>query len=140
MNVHFDRLTFGAAVGVAEGFTTGVAVGLAAGAFVLSKVGAVCRDDLETACANIRDKLIEGVKKRWNCKRENWVGLGINDNDIAHEVGCIHSIQGYDLSYAFVIIGNDIFFDEKSSRIRVNRANYFDKNGKNSTSDNNNRR
>lgn len=30
----------------------------------IAEVGAVCRDDIETACAKIREKLIEGVEKR----------------------------------------------------------------------------
>jgi len=30
----------------------------------IARVDAVCRDDLETVCANIREKLIEGVRKR----------------------------------------------------------------------------
>ena len=30
----------------------------------IASPGAVCRDDLETACSNIREKLIAGVKKR----------------------------------------------------------------------------
>ena len=30
----------------------------------MSKVAAVCGDDLETVCANIREKLIAGVEKR----------------------------------------------------------------------------
>lgn len=49
-------------------------------------------------------------------------------------MGCIHSIQGYDLSYAYVIIGNDLKYDPKNDCFMVDKANYFDVNGKNKTS------
>ena len=66
---------------------------------------------------------IDGVRLRWNCTNENWVGLGVEDPRVAREVGCIHSIQGYDLSYAYVIIGRDLLFNgEKGSRNRTRRA------------------
>lgn len=74
---------------------------------------------------------IEGICKRWNCKTENWVGLGTNNGAIAHEVGCIHSIQGYDLSYSYVIIGNDIKVDPTTGEIVSNKDGYYDTNGKN---------
>jgi DUF2075 family protein len=44
-------------------------------------------------------------------------------------VGSIHTIQGYDLNYAGVVIGNDIGFDPASSRIVFRRDNYFDSKG-----------
>lgn len=75
---------------------------------------------------------IEGIEKRWNSFTENWVGRGFDDPKIAHEMGSIHSIQGYDLSYAFVVFGNDIRFNPDSGEIEVNKENYFDKYGKNS--------
>lgn len=45
------------------------------------------------------------------------------------EVGSIHTIQGYDLNYAGVIIGPDLTFDSESQRISVDRSKYFDKKG-----------
>lgn len=78
---------------------------------------------------------IEGIRIRWNCKQENWVGLGFDNPQIAHEMGVIHSIQGYDLSYAFVVIGRDLVYDEANNWITVDRSAYFDKNGKNTATD-----
>lgn len=78
---------------------------------------------------------IDGIRIRWNCKQENWVGLGVDNPAIAHEMGVIHSIQGYDLSYAYVVIGGDLIYDEEKGRIAVNRAGYFDRNGKAKASD-----
>lgn len=78
---------------------------------------------------------LDGVKKRWNRTFRDWVGRGFSNDAIAREVGCIHSIQGYDLTHAFVIIGNDLRFDEKSKRIVVDKASYWDRNGKNNATD-----
>ena len=45
------------------------------------------------------------------------------------EVGSIHTIQGYDLNYAGVIIGPDVELDN-SGKYRVNRSRYYDRRGK----------
>ena len=82
---------------------------------------------------NLYDIEIDGLKIRWNCQQENWVGLGGDNPEVAHEMGVIHSIQGYDLSYAFVVIGPDLSYDESAEKIVVNRASYFDANGKRTT-------
>jgi DUF2075 family protein len=81
------------------------------------------------------DIVIDDIGLRWNCTYDNWVGRGINDPQVAHEVGCIHSIQGYDLSYAYVIIGNDLMIDAKSGIPISNRASYYDRNGYATASD-----
>ncbi len=77
-----------------------------------------------------RDIEIQGVKRMWNHCTEGWV---LTDEAI-DEVGCIHSIQGYDLNYAFVILGNDIGYDESTGKIIIRPENYFDKNGKRTAS------
>lgn len=69
---------------------------------------------------------IQGIQRRWNHCTEGWVLT----KEAIDEVGCIHSIQGYDLNYAFVILGKDIGYDKKSHRIIINPDNYYDKNGK----------
>lgn len=72
---------------------------------------------------------IDGVRKRWNCTYDNWVGKGVDDPAVAREVGCIHSTQGYDLSYAYVIIGNDIKLNPSTGKLEANKDSYFDRNG-----------
>ena len=62
----------------------------------------------------------------WNHCTEGWV----HTPEAINEVGCIHSIQGYDLNYAFVIIGKDIGYDKATGKIVVHPESYFDKNGK----------
>ena len=78
---------------------------------------------------NLFDIEIDGIGKRWNCTYDNWVGKGMDDPTVAHEVGCIHSIQGYDLSYSYVIIGDDIKLNPSTGQLEANKASYFDRNG-----------
>ncbi len=73
-----------------------------------------------------RDIDIQGVKRMWNNCTEGWV----HSNGAIDEVGCIHSIQGYDLNYAFVILGKDIGYDKDNQKIIIRPDNYYDKNGK----------
>lgn len=78
---------------------------------------------------------IEGIDKRWNTEPEDWVGKGLADQFYANEVGCIHSVQGHDLSYAYVILGPEIIYNREIKRIEIDLKNYFDINGKRSASE-----
>lgn len=69
---------------------------------------------------------IEGKKLFWNRTDTDW----INSKTSAEEVGSIHTIQGYDLNYAGVIIGSDLGFDPIEKKITFDRENYFDTKGK----------
>lgn len=69
---------------------------------------------------------IEGEKLFWNRTATDWV----SSKTSAEEVGSIHTIQGYDLNYAGVIIGSDLSYDDKSGRVVFNRDNYFDVKGR----------
>jgi DUF2075 family protein len=68
---------------------------------------------------------IDGLKLFWNQTDKDW----INSKNSELEVGSIHTIQGYDLNYAGVVVGNDIGFDPVSKRIVFHRDNYFDSKG-----------
>ncbi len=72
---------------------------------------------------------IHGNKRMWNHCTEGWV----HTPEAINEVGCIHSIQGYDLNYAFVILGNDIGYDKEKGKIIVRQEKYYDNNGKRAT-------
>jgi DUF2075 family protein len=87
------------------------------------------------ANSHLFDISIDGVEKRWNRTFRDWVGKGMRNRDIALEVGCIHSTQGYDLSHAFVIIGPDLTFDPSRGRIRIDGDRYFDRSGKRGATD-----
>ena len=43
-----------------------------------------------------------------------------------NEIGCIHTLQGYDLNYIGVIFGKEIDYDIKNDRIIINRNNFYD--------------
>ena len=69
---------------------------------------------------------LDGQRLRWNSTERDWV----NSPRAADEVGSIHTIQGYDLNYAGVIIGNDLRYDPQAGRIYFDRDSYFDTKGK----------
>lgn len=70
---------------------------------------------------------IDSHKFIWNTVLEGWITLKTS----IKEIGCIHTIQGCDLNYAGVIIGNDLKYDPVSKKIFVDKNSYFDTNGKN---------
>jgi len=69
---------------------------------------------------------IDGLRLCWNRTATDW----INSPTSAEEVGSIHTVQGYDLNYAGVIVGPELYFDQVTHRICLNRGSYFDKKGK----------
>lgn len=75
---------------------------------------------------SVYDIEIQGIKKQWNHCTEGWV----HSENAINEIGCIHSIQGYDLNYAFIILGNEIGYDPDKKRIIIRAENYYDQNGK----------
>lgn len=78
-----------------------------------------------------KDITIQGISRMWNNTQDGWVP----SKSSIDEIGCIHSIQGYDLNYAFVIIGKDLRYDKSTGQVYVDRDNYYDKNGKLGTKD-----
>ncbi len=77
---------------------------------------------------NIPDIEIEDEKMVWNTEIVDWV----NSKRSLEEVGCIHTIQGYDLNYAGVIFGPEIIYDPEEKKIKIIKNNYHDFNGKRS--------
>lgn len=74
---------------------------------------------------------IDCLKMVWNSTTKDWVNSGESIN----EVGCIHTIQGYDLNYTGVIIGPEISYDPNKHELIINEKEYKDINGKRSISD-----
>lgn len=64
---------------------------------------------------------IDGVKLKWNSTQRNWIGSKNSKN----EVGSIYTVQGDDLNYVGVIIGNELQY--KRGRFVFNRKSYADK-------------
>lgn len=79
---------------------------------------------------SLKDIEIQNIGRMWNHCTEGWVHTA----EAIDEVGCIHSIQGYDLNYAFVILGKDIGYDKETGKIIVKPNNYYDQNGKRTAS------
>ncbi|KKX99727.1 DUF2075 domain-containing protein [Microbacterium sp. Ag1] len=72
---------------------------------------------------------LDGERMRWNGTDKDW----INSTGSLEEVGSIHTVQGYDLNYAGVIIGPDLRLDPATRRVVADRESYRDKKGKENT-------
>ena len=72
------------------------------------------------------DIVIGDNKFRWNSTYDNW----IQTKNAVNEIGCIHTVQGYDLNYLGVIIGEDIKYDPVNKCIYADKDCYFDQQGK----------
>lgn len=75
---------------------------------------------------NTHDIEIQGLKLKWNSVNHNWV----YSKNAINEVGCIHTVQGYDLNYAGVIIGPEISYDKEKNQFIIYPEKYMDMNGK----------
>lgn len=64
----------------------------------------------------------EGYKIKWNTKYENW----LNSPEAINEIGCIHTIQGHDLNYVGVIIGDDLKYNSYEKKLYVDRKKFYD--------------
>lgn len=69
---------------------------------------------------------IDGLRFRWNGTQVDWIA----STKSLDEVGSIHTVQGYDLNYAGVIIGPDLEYDAAGGKLVTNRQSYFDVKGK----------
>ena len=77
------------------------------------------------------DIIIEGIGVKWNSKTKGWL-----ESEFCHnEMGSIHTLHGLDLNYAGVVIGNDLYYDTESEKIKINRANFYDNSVEKGTTD-----
>jgi len=74
----------------------------------------------------VYDINIDGLQLRWNGTNMDWV----NSPNAVHEVGCIHTTQGYDLNYTGVIFGPEIDYDPIKEEIIIHEMRYHDRSGK----------
>lgn len=72
------------------------------------------------------DFVLDGRSFIWNSEGTDWV----NSKHALQEVGCVHTIQGYDLNYVGVIIGPEIIIDPSTGHLGVDLRQYHDRNGK----------
>lgn len=71
------------------------------------------------------DIKIDGTNLRWNSTVQDWV----NSDNAINEVGCIHTVQGYDLNYVGVIIGPELAYDRENKKFVIHKEKYKDRNG-----------
>lgn len=75
---------------------------------------------------SVNDVKIQDKEYHWNRTTNNW----ITTKNSINEIGCIHTLQGYDLNYAGIIIGEDIKYDPVKKEIYADKDSYFDQQGK----------
>ena len=78
---------------------------------------------------NLQDIEIQGHKYVWNATNSEFI---LSKNAI-NEIGCIHTMQGYDLNYVGVIFGREIDYNPKTNKIEINLKNFYDTNVKKAT-------
>jgi len=81
------------------------------------------------------DIRIDNFQFQWNNTLEDWVNNPKDPKNPLKEIGCIHTVQGYDLNYTGVIFGNEIDYNSITKKIEIDSTKYYDKYGKNDTSD-----
>jgi len=75
---------------------------------------------------NVHDIEIEWVKMFRNSTNKDRV----NSKDALHEVGCIHTVQGYDLNYVWVILWKELSYNKDTWEFVINKEEYYDINWK----------
>lgn len=63
---------------------------------------------------------IDGMKFRWNSTQNDWIG----SKNAPKEIGSIYTVQGDDLNYVGIIIGNDLIY--RDGKLVFNREAYAD--------------
>lgn len=76
---------------------------------------------------NQHDIEIDWIRMFWNTTNKDWV----NSKNALNEIGCIHTVQGYDLNYIWVILWSELSYDKNTWEFIINKDNYHDKNWKN---------
>src|SRR5690606_8719249 len=87
--------------------------------------------DIRRKTPDAIDIKIDGLEFQWNRKPEDWV----NSPNSFNEVGSIHTTQGYDLNYTGIIFGEEIVYNKETQEIEIIKEKYFDKYGKQQTTD-----
>lgn len=83
---------------------------------------------------NKYDITINNKNFQWNKTSTRWP-ISISGKRVIEEVGCIHTIQGYDCNYCGVIFGPEIYYD--GNHICVYKNKYHDAAGKKTITDEN---
>ena len=71
---------------------------------------------------HLEDITIGSYKYVWNMTNEEFI---LSDNAI-NEIGCIHTLQGYDLNYIGIIFGEEIDYNPETNEIEVDLDKFYD--------------
>lgn len=91
------------------------------------------KSDEEIRKNDLYDFDFEGKKYIWNRTKKGW----ILSNNAVNEIGCVHTVQGYDLNYVGVIIGPDLSYNKEKNKIEVHIDKLKDLNVKKGTDEKN---
>ncbi|MCR5786109.1 MAG: DUF2075 domain-containing protein [Acholeplasmatales bacterium] len=69
------------------------------------------------------DITIGNYKYVWNMTNEEFI---LSKNAI-NEIGCIHTLQGYDLNYIGLILGEEIDYNPETNQIEIDLDKFYDK-------------
>jgi DUF2075 family protein/DNA replication protein DnaC len=78
---------------------------------------------------------IEDLKFQWNHTYEDWINNPKDPKKPLKEIGCIHTVQGYDLNYTGIIFGHEINYNPETCEIEIDATKYYDKYGRIGASD-----
>lgn len=81
------------------------------------------KDYDEVIKRGLEDITIGKYKFVWNMTNEEFI---LSKNAV-NEIGCIHTLQGYDLNYVGVILGREIDYDPINNKIVIDTNLFFDK-------------
>jgi DUF2075 family protein len=73
---------------------------------------------------------IEGLQFQWNQTDKDWINHPKDPKNPLGEIGCIHTVQGYDLNYTGIIFGYEIDYNPVTNKIEIDSSKYFDKYGR----------
>ncbi len=84
---------------------------------------------------NAVDIEFDGLEFQWNQTDKDWINNPKDKTNPLKEIGCIHTVQGYDLNYTGVIFGREINYNPLTDAIEIDSSLYFDKYGRNGTNE-----
>lgn len=82
-----------------------------------------CKTYEEAVSKGLYDIVIGDYKYIWNMNDKEFI---LSDNAI-NEIGCIHTLQGYDLNYVGLIFGREIDYDPINNKMIINPKYIYDK-------------
>ena len=93
-------------------------------------MGMEIRSEEKNPDLNAIDIVIEDLEFQWNQTDRDWINNPKDPLKPLNEIGCIHTVQGYDLNYTGLIFGYEIDYNPLTNQIEIDSTKYFDKYGR----------